>query len=96
MMKKLLKNLDEIFLISRKMQKYLREQSMIGMLLREFLRGAVNANELWRTIEQSQVILLIVDIRNPLLHLPPSLLRSIIDDYQRKVVVVPAEVPFFL
>ena len=44
--------------------------------------------QLWRTIEQSDVILLVVDIRNPLLHIPPSLVDDIINNHKKKVVVI--------
>jgi ribosome biogenesis GTPase A len=44
--------------------------------------------QLWRTIEQSDVILLIVDIRNPLLHIPPSLVDDVVNNHNKKLIVV--------
>ena len=44
--------------------------------------------QLWRTIEQSDIILLIVDIRNPLLHIPPSLVNDVVNNHKKKLVVV--------
>ena len=44
--------------------------------------------QLWRTIEQSDVIILVVDIRNPLLHIPPSLINEIISKNKRLIVVL--------
>ena len=40
--------------------------------------------QLWRTLEQSDVILLVVDIRNPLLHIPPSLIEDIVNNHKKK------------
>ena len=44
--------------------------------------------QLWRTLEQSDVILLVVDIRNPLLHLPPSLIDDVVNNHKKKIIVV--------
>ena len=44
--------------------------------------------QLWRTLEQSDVILLVVDIRNPLLHIPPSLIEDIVKNHKKKIIVV--------
>ncbi|XP_067094294.1 guanine nucleotide-binding protein-like 1 [Osmerus mordax] len=44
--------------------------------------------QLWRVLEMSDIILLIVDIRHPVLHFPPTLYRYITDDLQKQVVLV--------
>lgn len=44
--------------------------------------------QLWRTIEQSDVIILVVDIRNPLLHMPASLIDEVINKHNKKLLVV--------
>ena len=44
--------------------------------------------QLWRTLEQSDVILLIVDIRNPLLHIPLSLIEDVVNNHKKKIIVV--------
>ena len=44
--------------------------------------------QLWRTLEQSDVILLVVDIRNPLLHIPPSLVDDVVNNHKKKMIVV--------
>jgi len=44
--------------------------------------------QMWRTIEQSNVILLIVDIRNPLLHIPPSLVDDVVNHQKKRLIIV--------
>ncbi|KAM6968317.1 guanine nucleotide-binding protein-like 1 [Aplochiton taeniatus] len=44
--------------------------------------------QLWRVLEMSDIVLLIVDIRHPVLHLPPSLYHYITDELQKHVVLV--------
>ncbi|XP_068614791.1 guanine nucleotide-binding protein-like 1 [Brachionichthys hirsutus] len=44
--------------------------------------------QLWRVLEMSDVILLIVDIRHPVLQFPPSLYHYITRELQKKVVLV--------
>ena len=44
--------------------------------------------QLWRTLEQSDVIILVVDIRNPLLHIPPSLVDDVVNNHKKKIIVV--------
>lgn len=44
--------------------------------------------QLWRTIEQSDVIILVIDIRNPLLHIPPSLIDNVINYYKKRLIGV--------
>uniref|UniRef100_A0A667Z068 Guanine nucleotide-binding protein-like 1 n=1 Tax=Myripristis murdjan TaxID=586833 RepID=A0A667Z068_9TELE len=44
--------------------------------------------QLWRVLEMSDVILLIVDIRHPVLQFPPSLYHYITGDLQKQVVLV--------
>ncbi|KAM4600794.1 guanine nucleotide-binding protein-like 1 [Polymixia lowei] len=44
--------------------------------------------QLWRVLEMSDVILLIVDIRHPVLQFPPALYNYITTDLQKQVVLV--------
>ncbi|KAI9287604.1 hypothetical protein BC943DRAFT_288939 [Umbelopsis sp. AD052] len=44
--------------------------------------------QLWRVLEISDIILIIVDIRHPILHLPTTLYRYITEELGRKVVCV--------
>ncbi|KAI3361158.1 hypothetical protein L3Q82_013362, partial [Scortum barcoo] len=44
--------------------------------------------QLWRVLEMSDVILLIVDIRHPVLQFPPSLYHYITGDLQKQVILV--------
>ncbi|CAM0136697.1 unnamed protein product [Umbelopsis sp. WA50703] len=44
--------------------------------------------QLWRVLEISDVILIIIDIRHPVLHLPTTLYRYITQELRRKVVAV--------
>ncbi|KAM4580018.1 guanine nucleotide-binding protein-like 1 [Odontesthes bonariensis] len=44
--------------------------------------------QLWRVLEMSDVILLIVDIRHPALQFPPSLYHYITGDVQKQVILV--------
>ncbi|CAO3675763.1 unnamed protein product [Umbelopsis vinacea] len=44
--------------------------------------------QLWRVLEISDVILIIIDIRHPVLHLPTTLYRYVTEELGRKVVAV--------
>ncbi|XP_053480563.1 guanine nucleotide-binding protein-like 1 [Ictalurus furcatus] len=44
--------------------------------------------QLWRVLEMSDVVLLIVDIRHPVLQFPPALYRYITGELQKQVIVV--------
>uniref|UniRef100_A0A8D0AL34 Guanine nucleotide-binding protein-like 1 n=1 Tax=Sander lucioperca TaxID=283035 RepID=A0A8D0AL34_SANLU len=44
--------------------------------------------QLWRVLEMSDVILLIVDIRHPVLQFPPALYHYITGDIQKQVILV--------
>ncbi|KAK7094449.1 guanine nucleotide-binding protein-like 1 [Littorina saxatilis] len=44
--------------------------------------------QLWRVIEISDILLLIADIRHPVLHLPPSLYKYLREELRREVVIV--------
>ena len=44
--------------------------------------------QLWRTLEMSDVLLLIVDIRNPLVHFPPSLYSYVVDELKKPLILV--------
>ncbi len=43
---------------------------------------------MWRTLEMSDVLLLLVDARHPFFHFPVSLYRHIVDDFKKPVVLV--------
>ncbi|KAF9346945.1 Guanine nucleotide-binding-like protein 1 [Mortierella sp. AD094] len=44
--------------------------------------------QLWRVLEISDIIMIIVDIRHPVIHFPPSLYHYVVKDMNRKLVVV--------
>ncbi|KAF9902938.1 Guanine nucleotide-binding-like protein 1 [Linnemannia zychae] len=44
--------------------------------------------QLWRVLEISDIIMIIVDIRHPVIHFPPSLYKYVVNDMKRKLVVV--------
>eukprot|EP00929_Paragymnodinium_shiwhaense_P044932 TRINITY_DN23021_c0_g1_i1.p1 TRINITY_DN23021_c0_g1~~TRINITY_DN23021_c0_g1_i1.p1 ORF type:complete len:575 (+),score=122.53 TRINITY_DN23021_c0_g1_i1:67-1791(+) len=44
--------------------------------------------QLWRVLEQSDVIFLIVDVRNPSYHIPPSIVREVTTAHSLRLVVV--------
>ncbi|KAG0030840.1 Guanine nucleotide-binding-like protein 1 [Podila clonocystis] len=44
--------------------------------------------QLWRVLEISDIIMIIVDIRHPVIHFPPSLYHYVVKDMKRKLVVV--------
>ena len=44
--------------------------------------------QLWRVAEMSDIVLLIVDIRFPLVHFPPALYNYIVRDMKRHLVLV--------
>ncbi|KAF9583484.1 Guanine nucleotide-binding-like protein 1 [Lunasporangiospora selenospora] len=44
--------------------------------------------QLWRVLEISDIIMVIVDIRHPVIHFPPSLYNYVVKDMKRKLVVV--------
>ncbi|KAH8555762.1 hypothetical protein BGW37DRAFT_147081 [Umbelopsis sp. PMI_123] len=44
--------------------------------------------QLWRVLEISDIVLIIVDIRHPVLHLPTTLYRYLTEELRRKVVCV--------
>ncbi|CAI2184324.1 13708_t:CDS:10 [Funneliformis geosporum] len=44
--------------------------------------------QLWRVLEISEIILIVVDIRHPLLHFPPSLYNYVVKDMKRKMLLV--------
>ena len=54
---------------------------------------ALHFNSRWRVLEISDIILIIVDIRNPVLHFPPSLYNYVVHEMGRKLVVVFNKVP---
>jgi len=44
--------------------------------------------QLWRVLEMSEIITIIVDIRQPLFHFPPALYRYIVDELKKMVIIV--------
>ncbi|XP_065829566.1 guanine nucleotide-binding protein-like 1 [Oscarella lobularis] len=44
--------------------------------------------QLWRVLEMSDVILLITDIRHPVLHFPPALYDYVVNDAKKKLVLI--------
>eukprot|EP01080_Neovahlkampfia_damariscottae_P011428 gene11428-4595_t len=44
--------------------------------------------QLWRTIEFSDVVLLLVDIRHPLFHFPPSLYDYVVNDLKKPLILI--------
>lgn len=44
--------------------------------------------QLWRVLEMSEIITIIVDIRHPLFHFPPSLYDYIVNDLRKMVIIV--------
>jgi len=44
--------------------------------------------QLWRVTEQSDVVALIADVRNPTMHIPPSLVHNIVEVQRKGCVVV--------
>jgi ribosome biogenesis GTPase A len=44
--------------------------------------------QLWRVVEMSDVVLVVCDVRNPLLHFPPSLYDYIINQHQKQLILV--------
>jgi len=48
----------------------------------------VHFSSRWRVLEISDIIMIIVDIRHPVIHFPPSLYQYVVNDMKRKLVVV--------
>lgn len=44
--------------------------------------------QLWRVLELSEIVTIIVDIRHPLFHFPPSLYNYIVNDLHKSVIIV--------
>lgn len=44
--------------------------------------------QLWRTIEMSDILLLVVDIRHPLFHFPPSLYYHVVHELKKPLILV--------
>ncbi|ORX89210.1 P-loop containing nucleoside triphosphate hydrolase protein [Basidiobolus meristosporus CBS 931.73] len=44
--------------------------------------------QLWRVVEISDIILIVVDSRHPILHFPPALYRYVVDELKRSLVLV--------
>jgi ribosome biogenesis GTPase A len=44
--------------------------------------------QLWRVLEMSEIITIIVDIRHPLFHFPPALYNHIVNDLKKMVIIV--------
>ncbi|GFR78050.1 guanine nucleotide-binding protein-like 1 [Elysia marginata] len=44
--------------------------------------------QLWRVLEMSDILLVVADIRYPVLHIPPRLLTYVMNDLRKKAIVV--------
>lgn len=44
--------------------------------------------QLWRVIEMADIVLLVVDIRHPIFHFPPSLYQHVVKDHGKDFVIV--------
>ena len=44
--------------------------------------------QLWRVIEMADIVLLVVDIRHPIFHFPPSLYHHVVKDHGKEFVIV--------
>lgn len=44
--------------------------------------------QLWRVIEMSEIVTIVVDIRHPLFHFPPTLYDYIVNDLKKMVIIV--------
>ena len=61
---------------------------MIQILLHQWNLIWMCGGNYGETLEQSDIILLVVDIRNPLLHIPPSLIEDVVNNHKKKIIVV--------
>lgn len=53
-----------------------------------FERNLETWRQLWRVLEVADIVVLITDIRHPVLHFPPTLYSHIIQDLKKKLVLV--------
>jgi ribosome biogenesis GTPase A len=44
--------------------------------------------QLWHTIASSSVVCLVADVRNPIWHIPPSLVKEVVDVMQKPLIIV--------
>jgi len=68
--------------------KLLAESSLSAEKLSYFDLNLDTWRQLWRVLEMSEIITIIVDIRHPLFHFPPALYHYIIEDLHKMVVIV--------
>ncbi|KXS12652.1 P-loop containing nucleoside triphosphate hydrolase protein [Gonapodya prolifera JEL478] len=53
-----------------------------------FERDLETWRQLWRVLEMSNIVLLVVDIRNPVFHFPPSLYHHVMEDLEKPLILV--------
>lgn len=53
-----------------------------------FERNLETWRQLWRVLEVADIVVVITDIRHPVLHFPPTLYSHIIQDLKKKLVLV--------
>lgn len=53
-----------------------------------FERNLETWRQLWRVLEVSDIVVLIADIRHPVLHFPPTLYDHVVKDLKKKLVLV--------
>lgn len=66
----------------------LERSSMTDKKLSYFDLNLDTWRQLWRVLEMSEVITIIVDIRHPLFHFPPTLYKYIVDELKKMVIIV--------
>lgn len=53
-----------------------------------FERNLETWRQLWRVLEVADIVVLITDIRHPVLHFPPTLYNHVVQDLKKKIVLV--------
>lgn len=66
----------------------LEDSTTSGKKLSYFDLNLDTWRQLWRVLEMSEIITIIVDIRHPLFHFPPSLYNYIVNDLKKMVIIV--------
>ena len=69
-------------------REYLEKISKKYENLNYFEQNLEVFRQLWRTIEFSDVILLVVDIRHPLFHFPPSLYDYLVNELKMPLILI--------
>jgi ribosome biogenesis GTPase A len=68
--------------------KYIEEVKSNFKELNYFEQNIEVFRQLWRTIEFSDAILLIVDVRHPLFHFPPSLYNYLVNELKKPMILI--------